>query len=221
MFVTPPKTMEEYFTLLSERKNLLLRDQEGWKNSCTDPFHTLLGDQKWEPLLYDHLDCDWGPVRPILNNGLLQWRTDQQPRDAQLCLAALSLGIMDRQHEWTDFLESFCAEPPEPMMFGIRMEDLHRIRMERTRDPWSDFVEWRRQAIDYGLERGEVFTGLIEGVLQIAQNGLEARGLQEEVYLKPLWRRWRAKRNPSQEVRGVFARSGIEGFIKTLCMKGS
>ena len=80
------------------------------------------------------------------------------------------------------------------MMFGIRMEEFASgIRMERVRDPWNDFVQWRRQAIDYGLARGEVFTGLIEGVLQIAQNGLEARGMQEEVYLEPLWKRWRAK----------------------------
>ena len=128
---------------------------------------------------------------------------------------------MDRLYEWTDFLESFCAEPPEPMMFGIRMEELHRIRMERVRDPWNDFVQWRRQAIDYGLARGEVFTGLIEGVLQIAQNGLEARGMQEEVYLEPLWKRWRAKRNPAQELRGIFARRGIEGLIETLRIKGS
>ena len=221
MFVTPPKTMDEYFTSLSDRKSLLLRDHEGWKNSCTEPFSLLLVEHNWESLLYDHMDCDWGPVRPILDNGLLQWRAEQQPQDAQLCLAALSLGIMDRLDEWTDFLESFCAEPPEPMMFGIRMEELHRIRMERVRDPWNDFVKWRRQAIDYGLARGEVFTGLIEGVLQIAQNGLEARGMQEEVYLEPLWKRWNMKRNPSQEIRGIFARRGLEGLIEVLRIKGS
>ena len=221
MFVKPPKDIDDYFTSLSARKSLLLRDHEGWKNSCTEPFVSLLAEHDWESLLYDHMDCDWGPVRPILDNGLLQWRAEQQPQDAQLCLAALSLGIMDRLEEWTDFLESFCAEPPEPMMFGIRMEELHRIRMERVRDPWNDFVQWRRQAIDYGLARGEVFTGLIEGVLQTAQNGLEARGMQEEVYLEPLWKRWRAKRNPAQELRGIFARRGIEALIETLRIKAS
>ena len=221
MFTSPPKTMNEYFSFLCERKSLLLRDHEGWKNSCTDTFSSLLSEHDWEPLLYDHIDCDWGPVRPILDNGLLQWRVEQQPQDSQLALAALSLGIMDRLDEWKDFLESFCAEPPEPMMFGIRMDELHRIRMERVRDPWNDFVVWRRQAIDYGLARGEVFTGLIEGVLQIAQNGLEARRMREEVYLEPLWKRWRTKRNPAQEIRGIFARRGMEGLLEALRMKGS
>lgn len=221
MFVTAPKSVEEYCRTLSDRKSLLLRDHEGWKNSCTEMFSSLLAQHDWEPLLYDHMDCDWGPVRPILDNGLLQWRAEQQPQDAQLSLAALSLGIMDRMDEWKDFLESFCAEPPEPMMFGIRMEELHRIRMERVRDPWNDFVAWRRKAIDYGLERGEVFTGLIEGVLQIAQNGLEARGLNEEVYLAPLWKRWNRKRNPAQEIRSIFARRGVKGLIEALRMKGS
>lgn len=221
MFVSPPKTLEAYFTHLAERKSLLLRDDEGWKNSCTEVFASLLCEHSWEPLLYDHMFCDWGPVQPILEDGLLQWRVEQQPQDAQLCLAALSVGIMDRLDEWKDFLESFSAEPPEPMMFGIRMEELHRIRMERVREPWADFVAWRRHAIDYGLSRGEVFTGLIEGVLQIAHNGLEARGLGEEVFLKPLWSRWRKKRNPAQEIRSIFARKGMEGLLKTVRIKGS
>ena len=96
MFVTPPKDIDEYFASLGARKSLLLRDHEGWKNSCTEPFASLLAEHDWESLLYDHMDCDWGPVRPILDNGLLQWRVEQQPQDAQFCLAALSLGIMDR-----------------------------------------------------------------------------------------------------------------------------
>jgi hypothetical protein len=71
------------------------------------------------------------------------------------------------------------------------------------------------------LARGEVFTGLIEGVLQIAQNGLEARGLGEEVFLEPLWGRWKRKRNPAQDIRGTFARNGVEGLIEALRIKGS
>ena len=67
------------------------------------------------------------------------------------------------------------------------MEELHELN-ERVRDPWKDFGR-RRQAIDYGLARGEVFTGLIE--VPIAK-WTEA-GMQEEVYLEPLWKRWRAK----------------------------
>ena len=128
-------------------------------------------------------------------------------------MAALSLGISERMDEWKDFLLSFCTEPPEPMMFGIRMAELHRIRMERVREPWNDFISWRQHAIDYGLAKGEVFTGLIEGVLQIAQNGLEARGFGEEEFLQPLWTRYRNRENPAQRIRRIFARQGIEGLL--------
>jgi hypothetical protein len=220
MFLEPPKTLDEYLQTLTKRKNLLLRDEEGWKNSCTDIFSSLLSEREWEPLLFDHMACDWGPVRPILEDGLLEWRCAQQPQDAQLSLAALSLGIMDRLDDWKDFLESFCAEPPEPMMFGIRMDELHKIRMERVREPWNDFVQWRQKAIDYGLGKGEVFTGLIEGVLQLAQDGLEARGLGEEKFLFPLWQRWEKKKNPSQELRGIFARGGMDALLEHCRIKG-
>ena len=98
-------------------------------------------------------------------------------------------------------------------MFGLRMAELHKMRLERVRDPWPDFVKWRREVIDYGLARSEMFTGLIEGVLQIAHDGLIRRGMGEECYLEALWQRWKVRKNPAQLVRAVFARKGIEGLL--------
>ena len=213
MFASFPKTVEEYVQNIVDRKNLLLTDAEGWKNSCTEVFSSLLVEHDMETLLLEHMSCDWGPVRPVLESGLLEWRCAQQPQDAQISFAALTLGIMERLEDWKLFLDSFSNEPLEPMMVGIRMEELHKIRMERVRDPWDEFLSWRKTAIDYGLGKGELFTGLIESVLQLAQDGLEARGMGEEVYLAPLWKRWETKQNPAQYVRRAFARGGIDSLL--------
>ena len=215
MIHSPYKSKKEYIEQLIERKFLLKRDAEGWLEACTGICWSELREtQNVEQLFFDHIACDWGPVIPLVEHGHLEWRAAcQQPLDAQMAPSALVLGLMERSAEMYHFIDSFFPEPPEPFRFGLRMAELIQLQMEKVKDPWPSFVAWRKHCLDYGLAKEELFTGLIEGALQIAQDGLEARGMGEEQYLKPLWQRLEQRLNPAQQLRRVFARKGIEGLL--------
>jgi len=75
---------------------------------------------------------------------------------------------------------------------------------------------WHNEASVKGLAAAEPFTGLIEGVLGLAQEGLINRGRGEEVYLEPLWARLQARENPAQNIRRIFAQRGGEGLVDNL-----
>ncbi|MEC7983620.1 MAG: glutamate-cysteine ligase family protein [Myxococcota bacterium] len=209
------KGQNEYIEEIMQRRFMLRRDAQGWLEPGEGAAWLALQEEDArEQWFIDHLACDWGPVIPKMENGHLEWRAaSQQPFDAQMAPSALVLGLMEHSAEMLHFVDSFFPEPPEPFRFGLRMAELIQLQMEKVKDPWPSFREWRTSCINYGLAGKEAFTGLIEGTLQIAQDGLEARGLGEEVYLEPLWLRLEKKQNPAQELRRIFARKGIEGLL--------
>ena len=95
----------------------------------------------------------------------------------------------------------------------INIIPMIQIQMEKVKNPWPSFRDWRKSCINYGLAEKEVFTGLIEGTLQMAQDGLEARGLGEEVFLNSLYERLEQGKNPAQQIREISSSGGISALI--------
>ena len=123
---------------------------------------------------------------------------DQQPPEALICPAALSLGIL-----------SALAEAQE----------------ELSQYDWSTLKLMREAALQKGLEAvvsGIAIADLTKRMLEIANLGLKRRGLGEEKFLEPLQQRLILRENPATLARNLFAKGGIEALIsdRDICNRG-
>jgi len=114
---------------------------------------------------------------------------DQQPPDELLCVPALTLGILEALAEAKEIIASHV------------WEDLAASRVAACREGLAAV------AGDIGL--GE----LAERMLEAAQLGLERRGLGEEQFLDPLWRRLREQRCPADDAVAAFEQGGVEALL--------
>ena len=76
------------------------------------------------------------------------------------------------------------------------------------------FYAYREKANHHGLAATPLFTGLLEGLVGIAEATLYARGLGEETFLQPLRKRIGALKSPAHEHPGVFVRNGLKGLVQ-------
>ena len=113
-----------------------------------------------------------------------------------------------------DFLFSFAVAPVAPRVPpGVRQPpDPVRVPW----DHWPQLQAFHPKAVAYGLSADEPITGMLEGVLQLCHNALEARGRGEEIYLQPLWRRLEARENPAQAIRRIFGTKGELAMVEAL-----
>jgi len=114
---------------------------------------------------------------------------DQQPPGQLLCVPALTLGILEALAEAKEAIASYV---------------------------WEDLAAARVAACREGLSAvaGDVAVGkLAERMLEVAQLGLERRGLGEERFLEPLWHRLKERRCPADAAAEVFDEGGIEALV--------
>ncbi len=117
---------------------------------------------------------------------------DQQPEDSLLAPSALTLGLAHAVNEaW---------------------EELSGISWEKLR-------EARKTACCGGAEDDFSFE-LAGKMLGAAEAGLKKRGLGEEVFLQPLFRRLKERRCPADDAREIFESGGIEKLLQELKLKG-
>ena len=63
----------------------------------------------------------------------------------------------------------------------MRLHEIIQFQNEQIKDPWKPFRDWRIDAIEKGMKSNKIpLTGLFEGIIQEATNGLIERGLGEE-----------------------------------------
>ena len=60
---------------------------------------------------------------------------------------------------------------------------------------------------------------LSSGVVAAAHRGLERRGLGEEVFLAPLFRRLEARQNPAQAARALLEAKGIQAVVAAAALR--
>jgi gamma-glutamyl:cysteine ligase YbdK (ATP-grasp superfamily) len=167
-------------------------------------------------LLHEHYI--WNSARPRARQATIELRSAcQQPWPDHMAATALGLGMIEAGMKIHDFLFSFAVAPVAPRApYGVRQPpDPDRVPW----DQWSQIKAYHSKAVAYGLAAEEPITGMVEGVLQLCDEALQARGRGEEVYLEPLWRRLKAKENPAQVIRRIFGTRGEAAMIDALRVK--
>jgi glutamate--cysteine ligase len=119
----------------------------------------------------------------------------QQPMDAMLAVGALTLGLAERLPAARTLVESY------------DWQDLRAARLDAMRNGLGARVG------DEPIER------LCGEMLEIARDGLRARGQRGETYLNPLWRRMGQKRCPADVAASHFRREGVEGVLDRFAIK--
>ncbi len=113
----------------------------------------------------------------------------QQPPNALLVVGALTLGLAERLPEARKLVD------------GYDWEDLRAARVDAMRRGLCAQVE------------EQPITSLCGAMLEIASDGLRARGEKEQAYLSPLWRRLARAECPADSAARRFRRHGMEGLL--------
>lgn len=165
-----------------------------------------------------HESLVWPYARARIDEGTIALRAAcQQPWDEHMAACALNFGFITANEKLHDFFHTYIDPPVAPRVRpGIRQPP------DPPRAPWDSWHRMRAfdpQPTAYGMEAREPFTALLEGSLQVAHDALTARGLGEEVYLEPMWKRLADKENPAQRIRRVFHRQGPGAMLERLLIR--
>jgi len=136
-----------------------------------------------------HGSCYWYNARISRYYTVENRANDQQPPDDLMCIPAITLGLITALPE--------------------AIEEISRYN-------WSDLRSAREAACRYGLadiRENLSLTPLVESMLQICKLGLERRGLGEEKFLEPLYRRVEKRKCPADDAAEIFRNGGIKALI--------
>ncbi len=137
-----------------------------------------------------HNSCYWYTAR-ISRYFTVENRVfDQQPPDALLAPAALSLGLVSALDE------------AEEELHGYGWDALRLARESACRDAMK------------GQLNGRPLADAARDMLAIAREGLRRRKLGEERFLEPLEARLQTRRSPADEVAELFETGGMEALIE-------
>jgi len=136
-----------------------------------------------------HNSCYWYNARISRYYTVENRCNDQQPPQDLMCVAALTLGLVEALPEAQEAVERF---------------------------DWQELRASRELACRAGLtrEKGSAdLAPLASRMLKLARLGLRRRGLGEETYLAPLEKRLRERRCPADEVEELYRRGSIDALI--------
>ena len=137
-----------------------------------------------------HEGCCWWDARPRRPYSTIEVRPAcQQPPNENMVVQALTLGLVNN------------LNAAEAIVNRWGYETLKRYRFEAIR---------RGLAAELG---DRLAIPLLEDVLSAADEGLRSRGLNEEVFLQPLFRRLANKRLPANTAIHIWLRGGARKFV--------
>lgn len=133
----------------------------------------------------------WNSARVRVAYGTVEIRPAcQQPWSEHMAAMALGLGLVEAHASIRAYLE---AE------FGP--------------DYWHVLHSYHTQAIARGLHASQPAPDFLPRMVELAADGLRARGCGEEVFMTPLQQRLERRENPGQRVRRVFQIDGMPGLL--------
>lgn len=136
-----------------------------------------------------HNTCYWYNARISHYYTVENRVNDQQPPEDLICIAALTLGLV-----------SIAAEANEEIA-SYDWELLRDMREAACRDGMN------------GTVSGLNVVDLAGNMLDLAHRGLTIRGLGEERFLAPLYRRLEQQKNPADMAEHMFRSEGMESLL--------
>lgn len=136
-----------------------------------------------------HNSCYWYNARISRHYTVENRVNDQQPPDALLSIAALTLGLVSALAEAKEELSSY---------------------------DWQTLRQMRQTACKYGLQHKTESTNLVKlshRMLAIARLGLLSRGLGEEKFLQPLEKRLCSFECPADRAADIFKAGGTGALV--------
>ena len=133
----------------------------------------------------------WNSARLRVAYGTIELRPAcQQPWHEHMAFMALGLGLIE------------AVEP----LFTYVQETLGESY-------WEIMRAYHRQVIVRGLAAPQPAPGFLQAMAQGAEQGLQRRGLGEEVLLQPIFQRLQRRENPAQRVRRIFQTDGLHALL--------
>ena len=136
-----------------------------------------------------HNSCYWYTARLSRYFTVENRVNDQQPPEDMLCVPALTVGLVSVMREAEEELSRF------------DWDDLRAARDAACRD-----------AI-HGSTSTFTLSELAETMLRLATLGLRRRGLGEEMFIAPLWKRFHERTCPADDAARLFEDGGIEALV--------
>lgn len=139
----------------------------------------------------------WWQARLASSYGTLEVRPcGQQPPDATMAIAAISLGLVENLGE------------AEKLYNKLSLADWRKLRFDAL-----------RHGMQAHTSQGESIMPLVKEALAIARKGLQKRGLGEEIFLDVLDKRAASGRTVADQVKEVFDAKNLQKFFDLVEIK--
>lgn len=191
MLARPLTDMIDFVWTMAEPTHLILK-AEGDVIPSSQPFtdHLLEHGADFDAFLF-HEHYIWNSTRLRTAYGTLEIRPAcQQPWPEHMAATALSLGLVEAAGEISEYLDATLGE-----------------------DQWSIMQDYHASAIAHGLAAPQPAPDFLLRVVEMAAEGLRARGYGEETLLEPLFHRIDRQHNPAQRAQQIFAIDGTRGLL--------
>ena len=171
----------------------------------------------WDDFLF-HEHYVWHSARPRCRQGTVEVRPIcQQPFEEHMVASALTVGIAMAPH---DVVAAVAASASAA---GVEKAEVLKGWVDgdwagTLAAAWPHLLDLHHRAVAEGLADLAVHA-LSSGVVAAAHRGLERRGLGEEVFLAPLFRRLEARQNPAQAARALLEAKGIQAVVAAAALR--
>jgi gamma-glutamylcysteine synthetase len=191
MPLAPYRSLADYVERLTHDRYLVIRgDQEIMPSSQRFSDYLLEHGPDFEAFLF-HEHYVWNSARLRVAYGTVEIRPAcQQPWGEHMAAMAMGLGLV---------------EAAAPI--------LEYVQTELGDDYWETMRAYHRNVIARGLDAPQPAPGFLAQIVELAYAGIAGRGLGEESFLEPIWRRLERRENPAQRARRIFASDGMHGLI--------
>lgn len=207
----PPESLKGYVELMANFSPVFIkRDGEYLSLPFYETFQDYFSEEKAQaedvdgniikvkPEFKDILQHNtffWHDIR-ISRYATLENRVNcQQPPGEQMVIPALTLGLVENLDKAKEFVDEFS---------------------------WEEIQQSRLSAIENGLDgkiKGRPIIDMVQNMVDLAVEGLSNRGMNEEVFLSPLFERIRSRECPADKSVHLFHVGGIPNLVENLSLQ--